>query len=264
MIICAGGAILAVGLLAVAPLLRSTDHFVVHAGDARVRYEPGAEDAAVTVARALPEAIATVERAHFRPFGKPVRIYVCATTTSFDRYGRGVQGAGGFVLNERLFLSPKPTNTAERLPRLLVHELSHLHLEQQLGMIRAARRLPGWFKEGLAVFVAKGGGAETVNESAARDAIVSGRVFRLDRKGSVLHPQTPSRDGLDPHLFYRESAMFVAFLARQNPTAFERLLGGIHDGDAFALAVQRAFGVDLPVLWQRFVQSLAPPPDSRS
>jgi hypothetical protein len=80
----------------------------------------------------------------------------------------------------------------------------------------------------------------------------------------VLHPQTPSRDGLDPHLFYRESAMFVAFLAEQNPTDFERLLGSIHDGDAFALAVQRAFGADLPTLWQRFIQSLALPPDSRS
>ena len=151
-----GGALAYAGLR---PLLRSTEAFLPLAADPRVRFEPGAEAAAAVIARALPEAIATIERAQFRPFARPVAIQVCATTASFERFGFGVSGAGGFVLNGRLFLSPKTQNTAERLPRLLAHELSHLHFDQRLGMIRHQRALPGWFREGLAVHVS-GSGAE--------------------------------------------------------------------------------------------------------
>lgn len=248
-------------VVALAPLYRSTSHFRVVEGEARVRYEPGAEEAAAVVAQALPAAIATVERGHGRPFTKPVVIHVCATTASFDRHGFGVSGAGGFVLNGRLFLSPKPQNTADRLPRLLTHELSHLHLEQQLGTLRGARQLPGWFKEGLAVYVAGGGGAETVSEAEARDAIARGRTFKLDTRGSLLFPQTAARDGLTPHLFYRESAMFVGFLARLDPGAFKRLLASIQDREAFDSAVNGAYGRDLAELWAQFTAATEPSRD---
>ncbi len=234
------------------PFLRSTDQFLPFAADARVRYEPGAEKNAAIIARALPEAIATVERFQFRPFAKPVTIYVCASTTTFDRHGLGVSGAGGFVLNGRLFISPKPQNTAERLPRILTHELSHLQLGQQLGMLRYTRNLPGWFKEGLAVHVSDGGGAETVSEAEGRDAIARDRTFRLHESGSLIFPQTGARDNLPAHLFYREGAMFVGFLARLDPAAFKRLLLDIQDRHAFADAVAHAYGRDLPALWREF------------
>src|SRR3954447_156130 len=85
---------------------RSTTHFLPSAVDARVRFEPGAEKLADIVAHALPDAIATVEREQFGPFTKPVVIYVCATQESINAYG-GPTGAGGFILNGRLFVSPK-------------------------------------------------------------------------------------------------------------------------------------------------------------
>ena len=89
------------------------------------------------MAAALPDAIASVERQQYRAFIQPVSVFVCATPERFASFG-GPKSAGGFVLNGRLFISPKPQNTAERIPRLLTHELSHLQLEQQLGMFRYA------------------------------------------------------------------------------------------------------------------------------
>jgi hypothetical protein len=236
---------------ALSPLFRSTKNFRAFAGDARVRYEPGAENAAAVIAAALPEALATIERAQFRPFAAPVTIYVCATTESFEHYGYRVAGAGGFVMNGRLFISPKSQNTAERLPRILTHELSHLHLEQQIGMLRFARALPAWFKEGLAVHVS-GAGAETVSAPEARAALAHHHAFRLERSGSLFFPQTAARDHLSVHLFYRESALFVGFLAERDPAAFQRLLLAIEDRHAFARAIRDAYQVDLTQLWDDF------------
>lgn len=203
-------------------------------GDSRIRYEPGAEAAAGTVAGALASSIETIERAHFRPFAKPVRVFVCASKTTFQRYGYRLGNAGGYVLNGRVFISPKPENTSERLPRLLTHELSHLHLEQHLGLLDFARYVPGWFREGLAVSIS-GNGAETVTEAKGREAILRGKVFRLDGVGSLLSPQTAARDGLDVHLFYRERAKFVRFLAENKQPAFKRLLLDLQDGKHFEL-----------------------------
>jgi hypothetical protein len=239
---------------ALRPIHRSTNHFLIFDADNRVRYEPGAEQLAATVAQFLPDALAMIEQAQFRPFAKPVTIYVCASTATFERYGYGVAGAGGFVLRGRLFVSPKPQNTAERLPRLLTHELSHLHLEQRLGMVRFARNVPAWFREGLAVHVAGGGGAETVSESEAREAIAQGRVFRRDRRGHLFFRQTPARDGLNAHLFYRQAAMFVAFMSGRQPAAFERLLNEIMEQQDFNASVQRAYGCDVEALWTEFIE----------
>ena len=257
------------GLLAVAgsatgarlllfPFFQSTKQFLIFEGDTRVRYERGAEQSAAIVARALPSEIATVERAQFRHFSKPVTVYVCASTDTFNRHGFGIAGAGGFVLNGRLFISPKRENTAERLPRLLAHELSHLHLEQQLGLVRYARHVPGWFREGLAVHVSNCG-AENVTEIQARDAIGNGHVFRREVKGSLLSPQTGARDGLAPHLYYRQSAMFVAFLARIDSAAFERLVVGIQERRDFAPAFFAAYGRKVDALWDEFMTDIKSP-----
>jgi hypothetical protein len=253
--LCLAGGV-AVLLPGVMPLLRSTENFQSFKHDARVRYEPGAEAAAAIVARALPDAIATVERAQFRPFAKSVTIHVCASVESFERFGYRASGAGGFVLNGRLFISPKQQNTAERLPRLLTHELSHLHFQQQIGTLGYARRLPGWFKEGMAVHVADGGGAESVSEAEGRDAIARGQVFRLDATDSLRSPQTAARDGLGAHLFYRESALFVGFLARSDPPAFARLMADIYGRKRFSAAIETAYGRTLGALWDQFTAEI--------
>ena len=75
---------------AVLATTRSTDQFVSYAADPRVLYEPGAEELAQNVAEALPAAIQTVQRAQYRDFVMPVKIYVCASLESFKAYGAQV------------------------------------------------------------------------------------------------------------------------------------------------------------------------------
>jgi hypothetical protein len=58
----------------------------------------------------------------------------------------------------------------------LIHELSHLHIRNQIGNYKVSR-LPFWFTEGLATYVSDGGGAHTVPERQAIDCIKSGRIF---------------------------------------------------------------------------------------
>jgi hypothetical protein len=242
-----------------APFYWPVFRFAPFANEPRVRCEAGAENAAKIIAQALPDAIATIERAHLQPFAKPVEIFVCATTASFDRHGYAITGAGGYVFNGRLFISPKRENTPERLPRLLAHELSHLHLEQWRGMLRTASGVPGWFKEGLAVY-ASGAGAETVSEADARNAIVAGAIFKPDATGSLLFPQTGARDGLKVHLFYRESAMFVAYLAHRDSAAFKRVILQVEQGEPFADTIRLAYGLDVVGLQHEFVAEIKKAP----
>lgn len=230
---------------------RSTAHFLPSPADARVRYEPGAEAIAGIVAAALPAAIATVERGHHRAFARPVEIYICAGEKSLAAYG-GPRSAGGYVFNGRLFLSNKAQNTPERLPRVLTHELSHLHLEQQLGMVRRGRQLPSWFMEGLAVEVSGGGGAETVSEAEARAAIAAGRTFTPTTSGSLLFPPSGRSYDLPEHLWYRQSALLVRFLRDKDAEKFRRLLLRLQDGGSFESSLAEIYAETLATLVAEF------------
>jgi hypothetical protein len=245
---------LALAVWAVTPLRgawRSTTHFLPCAIDARVRFEPGAENLAGTVAHALPDAFATVEREQFGPFVKPVVIYVCATPESIVTYG-GPKGAGGFVLNGRLFVSPKPQNTAERVQRMLAHELSHLHFEQRLGMLAYARHVPRWFKEGLAVLVSSGGGAESVSKPQAVAAIAAGKTFTPATSGRLFFERSGRSYGLSEHMWYRQSALLVEFMKEKDAAAFRRLVVALADGERFDPTLESSYKVDMEVLVREF------------
>ena len=100
----------------------------------------------------------------------------------------------------------------ERIPTLTTHELSHLHLIQQIGATKYVRNIPSWFAKGLAVFVSNGGGAENVSEKDAARAILNGACFHPDSTGNILFPKTASSYHLKPHMFYRQSSMFVQYI----------------------------------------------------
>ena len=235
---------------------RSTSRFVASPSDPRVFYEPGAADMAREVAAAMPSAVAAVEARMLGPFVVPVRVYVCATVEGFTSYGASPR-AGGFTLNGRVFISPKPENTAERIPRLLAHELSHLHLGQRRGFVSFAR-FPVWFTEGLAVDVSGGAGAEGVTERDARRAMASGQTFVPEVEASVWHRRGASAFGLGEHMFYRQAGMFVAYLRSADPVRFSALLAAVEDGDDLEHAFKSAYGMGVDVAWQRFVAE-APP-----
>jgi hypothetical protein len=112
--------------------LRSTDHFVPNQNDPRVLYETGAKDFADKIVTFLPSAIQQVEDKQYRPFVEIVKVHICASRKSFYRmYGADVRAR---VLT-KLFLSPRIFDEEDEIIKLyLIHELSHLHLLQQLGV----------------------------------------------------------------------------------------------------------------------------------
>jgi hypothetical protein len=81
-------------------------------------------------------------------------------------------------------------------------------------------RLPHWFKEGLAVMVSGGGGAEGVSELQARDAIRRGDHIAIESSNSLLNlaavkfvqpPEIPDTS-FRILMAYRQAGMFVTFL----------------------------------------------------
>lgn len=235
---------------------RSTGGFVPTPADGRVFFEPGAEAEAAAVAEALPGAVATVEEALGGPFNHPVNVYVCASPASFERFTGGDR-ASGTTLGGRLFLAPRLGATPERVPRVLAHELTHLYLSRREDAFAIHRILPPWFDEGLATWASGGGGAEGVGEDEAAQAIRQGRSIVPGLPTLWMRGGTASSFGLQTHMFYRQSAMFVGYLHDRDPAAFGRMIRALEAGEPLARALPAAFGAGLAAVWDDFVGKLA-------
>jgi hypothetical protein len=137
----------------------------------------------------LPSAIAQVEVAHGRPFAHPAVVGVYVTPQAFaSANDSGSAKQVGTAFAGRVKLSPRLCTTQrERLSAILTHELSTRTSIQGWGSTNAFIRLPNWFKEGLAVMVSGGGGAELVSEQQARVAIERGEHIAIDDAGSLLN-----------------------------------------------------------------------------
>lgn len=224
---CAVAVLAFAGCAAVQPhrdAARDLSRFEPLAADERVHYEPGAREHAERVAAVLPAAVAQVESGHYQPFAGPVAIYVCGTDACFAHH---VPGAPRFtaavVYNNRLLLAPRLfTREPERLYPVLVHELSHLHLGQQLGHYTMS--IPVWFHEGLASLVALGGGADLVSEEDALRAIAAGEHFLPDADHDETRRKNAGHWRLKIAMFYRQSMMFLAHLKLLGEDRFRQLL----------------------------------------
>jgi hypothetical protein len=230
----------------------------------QVHYENGAIEQARTVARLLPTAIARVEAIQGRRFAHPVVVGVYVTPEAFvAANGLGDRRAVGMHFLGRVMLSPVLFSTQrQRLPAMLTHELSHAHLRSWISELTFIR-LPNWFKEGLAVMVSGGGGAEGVSEVQARDAIRCGDHIAIQSAGSLLNlaaikfEQPPENPNTSFRILmaYRQAGLFVTFLHDTNPDGFARMMNAILDGYPFAEAVMTAYETDLGKLWSRFEQA---------
>lgn len=229
--------------------LRSTDHFESNFKDDRVLFEPGAESLANKIATFLPSAIKQVEKKQYRDFVEPARIYVCASRESFKRfYGADVRAG---VLT-KLFLSPRIFEYGDEIAKkYLTHELSHLHLQQQIGIFKMSR-LPMWFKEGLATGVSNGGGAHLISQEQATDFLRTGKHFVPNKAGGFVFKKTPSDFGLKPQMFYRQSMMFINFLEATNESGYRKLLLGIEDGKRLTTVLESSYHKTLEELWDDF------------
>jgi hypothetical protein len=233
----------------------------------QVHYQPGADRYARMVSALLPSAIARVEAVHGRPFARPATVGVYATPEAYvAANGAGSMGPVGTTFLGRVNLSPVLySRQPQRLRGILTHELSHAHL--QGWMANAYVYLPNWFKEGLAVMVSGGGGAELVSEQEARAAIQRGEHIAIEDIGSLrnlsqVRFERPPPQGAPWHatvLAYRQAGLFVTFLHDSDEPAFARMMNAILDGRPFAEAVMLAYHEDVQHLWQRFAQISAEP-----
>ena len=226
--------------------------FATLAADERVRYEPGAEPYAVRVAALLPAAVAQVEAGHYRAFPQPVVVYVCGTTACFEEK---VPGAGRYtaavIYDNRLLLAPRLFDREPaRLYPVLVHELSHLHLGQQLG--HYTLRIPVWFHEGLASLVAASGGADLVTEEDARRAIAAGEHFLPEAAHDETRRAYAEQWRLKIAMFYRQSMMFLAHLKADSEERYREFLDALQRRASFDEAFAGAFGAGALELAQQF------------
>ena len=228
--------------------MKPVDYFITHETDQRILYEPGAKYLADMIEPLLQDSIAKVEKRHYRPFKLPVKIYVCQSEDSF--FSLSGSRAKAIVTN-KVLLSPRLFEEPQYLSIYLTHELSHLHLYQQTGVVKTASR-PAWFNEGLATYVSDGGGAHLVSECEAVQAIKKGSHFLPNTIEDPLNQKNASNYGLSHHMFYRQSMMFVEFMHAYDQNSFRDFLLGIQDGQTFAKAFNKAYPISLEELWQKF------------
>jgi hypothetical protein len=234
--------------------LETGNGFLALADDSRIRYEAGAELMAQRVARLLPTAIERVENAHGRDFRRPVEVYVLASERSFVRLSPNAQA---LTVGGRIYLSPRLFRTPERVAGILTHELSHAHFMQYLSRGEHAPDLPRWFREGFAVLIAGGAGAERVTPAQAIEAILAGSGSPLG-DGDIAESVSAVTGGpaQAPHMFYRQSAIFVQYLRYLDPHRFDLFVSNLLDGIEFERAFREGFGHSPMRMWRRFVFQL--------
>lgn len=232
--------------------MQSNASFVRCTPDPRILCEPGSESLAKSIVPILPNAISSVEKAQFSNFASPIIIQTYATRESFSRHSGAPGSVEGAVSLGVLHLSPKLLSTPERTQGILTHEVSHLNLLLQMGSLSMAR-VPSWFNEGLSTFVSEGGGAETASTENAIDALRHGQHFEPDESEWFLFPKNASSYRLAPHMFYRQAALFVAFMHDSDPVAFEKMLKLVAAKTAFSEAVASSYHKRLPSLWSSFL-----------
>lgn len=249
----------------VSALWNSPDRLPSLSENGQVHFEPGAADYARDVSALLPAAIARIETAQGRPFAHPVTVGVYATPEAYvAANGVGSTQPVGVAAFGRVTLSPAlhwPQH--RRLPAILTHELSHAHIEGWISAYAFAQ-LPNWFKEGLAVMVSDGGGAEFVSVEEARDAIGRGERIAIDDSGSLrtvldgIRFERPPAGVTPSHqivMAYRQAGMFVSFLHDSNPPGFARMMDAILDGRPFVEAVTAGYQQNVYDLWRKFAEA---------
>lgn len=223
------------------------------AAQGRLVFEPGSEVLAREVARHLLQSVEQAQVFHGLHFKQPVKVHVFATRESFKRHARGGAARAVSFMNG-IYVSPKLAKEIETTPAILVHESSHVLLEQHMGGLRYAL-LPTWFQEGLATLASGGGGAEGVTREEAVVAIRAGRTFKPVASAFVDFPQYASKYGLKPRMFYRQASLFVGYMRARDPERFAVFLSALAKKD-FAELIREHFCHDLAVLWREFLGSL--------
>lgn len=222
--------------------------------DARIRHEAGGEVQAARVADLLDAAVARVESVHGLPFRYPPRVHVCITATCFQRLIATSDYSAAVLPGDLLVLSPNLfERESARLPGLLTHELSHLHLGQRLG--HYTPWLPVWFHEGLASLAARGGGAEFTSDDEARAAWNEGRQVDFSRLDVPGKRYRADHFGLSVHEFYRQSWRFLEYLELRDPLAFSTMLKSVQAETDITISIADAYNAGLERLARDYINA---------
>jgi len=229
----------------------------------QIHYENGALEYARYVAEILPVCMNKIEAAQGKPFAHAIIIGVYTTKDAYAAAnGTGNANAAGIttvmghvVLSPDLFI-----DQCQRLSAILTHELSHAHLRSHISILNYIN-VPNWFKEGLAVIVSDGGGAEHVTETEALNAIRKGVHIYMEDKGSLFHVSRIAFENEtdEPVLFqmqYRQAGLFVEYLKNKNTHGFAIMLSELLNGQSFEKALCSGFNTKLNTLWSDFEDSL--------
>ncbi len=239
--------------------VRLTSGFQPLEEDTRVFSEPGAEVYARRFAQALPTATALVEDRQGQPFKSDFRVYVCASHESFTRHlgERPDSPVRGMKLFRDIWVSPLAFDFRgfDTHRQTMTHELSHLHMTQQLGLRAIMGTVPTWFAEGLADWVADTGG-EIISHQDALEAFASGHHFVPDARGRFLLPQTAKHYGISWPMLHRQSRMFVEYLHDRAGGSLGNLVVAVGKGERFDEAFQEHYGASLDNVWNDFLASL--------
>jgi len=110
-----------------------------------------------------------------------------------------------------------------------------------------------WFKEGLATYASNGGGAHLVSESQAIESIKSGKHFIPNETGGFIFRKTPSDFDLKPHMFYRQSMMFITYMVSKDASEFQKFLVYVEKGERLSVAFRKAYNNELQEVWHEFL-----------
>jgi hypothetical protein len=216
--------------------------------------EPGGEPIAAFTARAAEEAYAEIEALLDYRLADRVAILVYqshnefAVTNAIDlpAFAEGIGGATEIFKNR---IAIPFTGDYREFRRVLHHEIVHAVVNDMLyggslqRIIRsgARLRLPLWFNEGIAEFSALGW--DSHSDMYVREAVVNDRLAPVDR--------------LYGYFAYRGGQAFFDYVAAQyGREKITEVVGLIRAGASVDGAFQRAVGMDLDELSDRWLQAL--------
>lgn len=240
--------------------LEPRDQFTGVQGHPQVLYAgEDAQEMAQRLAKALDASVSTVERLHERKFTEPPKVYVC-DADCFLQFSTMQPTVPAAHFMDAIFMNAPELQKKERtfnMPpeRFLVHELTHLLFYQHAGAL-AYMRTPAWFREGWAVVVSDGAGAQACSPEQAAKYLLAGSSFDPSEEGSLFRNRTAFSYGLPYPVFYRQAGMFVGYLRNMDRAAFQRALHSLFEGNNFQDGFEQAYGHPIDYYWPDFKQSI--------
>lgn len=211
-------------------------------GRARLRYEPGLERAAHSLADRLPGWWSAIEESLGRDLDDSLTIHLVrhagmvARATGMPVW---VSGVAHSASGEIAISMHDPDGSRSDLDTLLRHELVHVALHRATN----GAALPRWFHEGVAESLANE--VSLMRAEALAGAVFGAGVPSLDRIEAEFHG-----DARQASVAYAAARDFTTWLRYHDAdeAQFRQLLSQLHNGREFRQAFKDAYGVALAEL----------------